>query len=439
MIACAVAILGMQVPLAVWTELLLQRACERMGLPYPSTACDRRGQDELTLRSSWLTLAQTVPAVFSVGAVSSIADTYGRRIAIILTFVSPLVYCLSVALTPPVVGGVDGYWIILTLTALSSFTGGSAATFSCAMSVIADVSDGLPATARTTLFMLLEAAMWGGAVLGPIVGGKAAEVLGNHNHEGLRLSFFVGAAFIAFGAIILWCFYEETLKCRRPFRWDTANPISQLAPLFCHPVMRRFAVYLAFVNLSAVMQGAIINNYFVRVADLDVMELSTALSINMGATVVGLLVGLPILQRCLSTKGVICLSVLDSCIQQALLGLLALPFWQSFIRQASGSSSDGTGSFGSTGSDVSHPWRYLGPYVLQAAAFAQVLAMPCMRSTIAMLCGTNQVRYTVANTLGAVGAMQALSAVGGPILGPGIWSVASLLSHLSFLYVCVRP
>ena len=50
----------------------------------------------------------------------------------------------------------------------------------------------------------------------------------------------------------------------------------------------------------------------------------------MGFRVLGLVVGLPLLQLCLTTKAVVCFSIMDSCVQQLLLGLLALSFWHTF-------------------------------------------------------------------------------------------------------------
>ena len=71
----------------------------------------------------------------------------------------------------------------------------------------------------------------------------------------------------------------------------------------------------------------VLNLYLIRVADFSLMELSIFASIGTGATVAGLLLALPLLQRCLSTKSVICFSVLDSAVQIGMLGMIGLPFW----------------------------------------------------------------------------------------------------------------
>ena len=217
MAACSVMLLGLSSIQAVWTELLLQRACVRLQLPYPSVACDHGGQEEATLRATWMNLAMTIPAMLTVGTVSSVADSRGRRPAMLLTFISPLVFCLAVLLVPGSfeVSGthIDGYWVILVVSCLFSFTGGNSATFSTAMSVIADISDGWEASARTALFMALEAAMWGGAIAGPTLGGKIAKIWG------MSSAFLFAAAVIAVSMGLLLLFSTETLKEKRAFAW----------------------------------------------------------------------------------------------------------------------------------------------------------------------------------------------------------------------------
>jgi len=89
---------------------------------------------------------------------------------------------------------------------------------------------------------------------------------------------------------------------------------------------------------------------------------------------------LPLLQRCLSTKGVICFSVFDSAAQLFLLAMIGMPFWW----KISGQLSDDAGSVGS-GSLADDPatgnWlRTWGPYAANAVGFGQAICMPCIRS-----------------------------------------------------------
>ncbi len=120
--------------------------------------------------------------------------------------------------------------------------------------------------------------------------------------------------------------------------------------------------------------------YLIRVADFSLLELSIFASIGTGTTVAGLIIALPILQRCLSTKGVICFSVFDSALQMFLLAMTGLPFWW----KISGQESDDTGSVGSGSMAeeiASGNWlRTWGPYAANAVGFGQAICMPCIRS-----------------------------------------------------------
>ena len=399
MVACLLSGIGAASIMAVWTELLLLRACESRHLPYPSQACDQSeaAQSEATYRQTYMGLAQSIPAALTVGMVSSIADSRGRRLAMILSFVSTLIFCSAVFLVPDRVFGLDGYWLIIVVTAVCSFTGGQTATFSSAMSVIADVSVDWTAVQRTNLFMLLEAALWGGGIIGPVLGGAVAKA-GSARwgaQTGLRNTFLFAVILIVLGIALLLCCYKETLRPvdRQPFSWARANPVSAMFPLFSHPVMRRFAFMFATAGVGQNGFFFVTNLYLVRVADFTLMELSWFATIGTATTVAGLLLALPLLQRCLSTKALINFSVLDSAVQLLLLGVLALPVWWKISGQDGGSGDGSDGSSTTLGNSGNY-LRTLGPYIANGMGFGQAICMPCIRSTVAVLCATGEVRAT---------------------------------------------
>ena len=189
--------------------------------------------------------------------------------------------------------------------------------------------------------------------------------------------------------------------------------------------MRRF--FLLFLVGGIGQNGFffITNLYLIRVADFSLMELSVFASVGTGTTVAGLLVALPLLQRCMSTKSVICFSVLDSAVQMMLLGMLGLPFWWIISGQESDSSpADVTGGgSGSLADEATGNWlRTWGAYIANAAGFGQAICMPCIRSTVAVLCATGEVKYSVALSLGAIGAEQAIVGIIAPLFFPPIYA-----------------
>ena len=222
MLACLATGIGGASIMAVWSELLLSRACARHHIPFPSQACDQHpdAQTEATLRQTYMQLAQSIPNALTVGMVSSIADSRGRRLAMIFSFMTTLMFSVAVLLVPDRVGSIDGYWVILGICLVTSFTGGNTATFSSAMSVIADVSHGWTAVQRTNLFMMLEAALWGGGIIGPLLGSSVAKIVG------LRNTFLFAAIMIVIGIVLLLCLYTETLRDseREPFTWSAHIP-----------------------------------------------------------------------------------------------------------------------------------------------------------------------------------------------------------------------
>ena len=111
------------------------------------------------------------------------------------------------------------------------------------------------------VFMVLEAATWGGSMIGPILGGKIALLFG------LRAPF--GCAFVLLGAafVLLLLGYKETLQDvqRVEFSWARANPLGQLWPLIEHPIMVRFAIILGPTYLFAVVATQNISSLYVAV------------------------------------------------------------------------------------------------------------------------------------------------------------------------------
>ena len=97
--------------------------------------------------------------------------------------------------------------------------------------------------------MILEAATWGGSMIGPILGGKIALEFG------LRAPFACAFFLTGIAFVLLLVGYRETLgdAQRVEFTWARANPLGQLWPLIEHPVMIRFAIILGPTYLFAVV------------------------------------------------------------------------------------------------------------------------------------------------------------------------------------------
>lgn len=117
---------------------------------------------------------------------------------------------------------------------------GSGAFLSVSMSVMADVSATLSHAGRTNMLMLLEAATWGGSMVGPLIGAKLANVFT------LRAVFGFAAILNVVALLVLMAGYTESLNSnqRVRFTWQRANPVGQLYPLVAHKTMVKFAIIL---------------------------------------------------------------------------------------------------------------------------------------------------------------------------------------------------
>ena len=386
-----------------FTELLMQRACERQGIPFGSRECDKsaEAQSEATYRSTILAVTGSVAAFASLGVASVMADSFGRKDA--LTFImtgnvlSPaLVWLIPMDMVHVLGYGFDGFWLIMGLGTLTSLFG-VGAYLSVSMSVMADVSAELSHATRTNMLMLLEAATWGGNMVGPILGAKLADVFG------LRAVFGFSAGGSLLAIVLLLFFYDETLDPaqRIAFSWKRANPIGQLWPLIAHPLMIKFSVILGPTYLMAMIVNNMIQQlYLIRVIDSGIMELAVLLTINNVVGVVGLLVVLPLLQSVgVGRRAFVLMAMLTTMVQFTGMASLSL----------------------STVQALPKPALDAIPYVIQAIGVAIGPLMPCIRSTIASLAESDEMTASVAVSLGAIAALQTVMGFITPFIGMPIY------------------
>ena len=104
---------------APWSELLMETACERRNITFPSIACnqDDGSQAEAAWRQEWMNLGTTIPQFLTVGIIAQMADSYGRKPAILVGIVASIAFPLSVAIIPfgsVCIGSLctDGFWFL---------------------------------------------------------------------------------------------------------------------------------------------------------------------------------------------------------------------------------------------------------------------------------------------------------------------------------------
>ncbi len=164
--------------------------------------------------------------------VGNFSDRFGRRKVLLVS--------LSVMAADYVVMGfAQSLWLLFVARIVGGIT---AANHSTASAVIADVS---PPDERGANFGLLGAAFGIGCILGPVIGGIAAE-------WGPRAPFFVAA--VLAGAIALFGLFalEETVteKNRRAFEWHRALPWGAFAQVGKLAGQTRLLIVLFFQEIA---------------------------------------------------------------------------------------------------------------------------------------------------------------------------------------------
>ena len=148
--------------------------------------------------------------------------------------------------------------------------------------------------------------------------------------------------------------------------------------------------------------GVINNLYLMRVVNYTIMQLSYLTTFGTTIGIIGMIGGLPLLQRCMRNRPIMILCAVTGTFQTFAFAILAWPgLWD--------------------GMHLPH-WRIWMPYLTQIGGITGSMMMPCLRSTIASLGESGESKYSVAVLLGAIGAEQTLFSIIGPAVWPPIWA-----------------
>ena len=170
--------------------------------------------------SQWggvLTVIYAVIQFFCAPIIGSLSDKYGRRPVLLISLLGFGIDYLFMAFAPTI------WWLFLSRV-IAGVTGASLTT---ASAYIADVSTH---QTRAKNFGLIGAAFGLGFIIGPSLGGMLA-------HFGLRVPFFVAAAFCLLNALYGYFVLPESLskENRRNFEWKRANPLGSVNHLKKYP------------------------------------------------------------------------------------------------------------------------------------------------------------------------------------------------------------
>lgn len=191
------------------------------------------GVSEASRYGGWLIFSYAVMQFICSPIVGNLSDQYGRRPVLLLSLTGLGLDYILHALAPTLL------WLFIGRLV----AGIMGASFTTATAYIADISD---PEKRAQNFGLIGVAFGLGFIIGPVIGGIAAD-------QSPRLPFYVAAALTLLNVMYGYFVLPESLpkENRRQFDWKKANPVGSLRHLFKYPVVAGLVTSLILVYIAA--------------------------------------------------------------------------------------------------------------------------------------------------------------------------------------------
>lgn len=228
-----------QAPRLALVFLLITIALDSMGLgiiiPVLPTLITELAGGKLSMgaqQGGWLTASYAITQFFFAPILGSLSDKFGRRPVLLGSLLGLGIDYIFLALAPTL------GWLVVGRV-IAGITGAS---FGTAQAYIADIT---APEKRAQSFGLVGAAFGVGFILGPIIGGFAAEF-------GLRVPFWVAAGLSLLNFMYGLIAIPESLPTasRRAFNWRRANPVGSLMQLSKYEAVLPLLVCISLFFIS---------------------------------------------------------------------------------------------------------------------------------------------------------------------------------------------
>lgn len=323
--------LGLAMSGSPFTNMVLERACNNHNITW--TGCHRQvdgvpvvGYDDAQKSAArWMSFFSLSNGLLQVAFCSFygvLGDAYGRRFPLILPLVGGVFSGLAIVLVP----ASRANDVLLILTFFTSILGGQYVTNHAAMATLADVTQHASPQQRSFVFSMVEAANWGGLLVGPTIGGFFAEQFGNQQ------ALFAPLSTNAFNLVLTVLTYRETLDVsqRRPFNGRRANPFVAMWLFTETKTVALLACVLVFGMFAQTGGGSVLGLYAIKIADLSPIQLGEFSTVQLGSGCLGLIFLMPLLTRCMSLVRLMGLSMLNAAVCWLLISV-AWEAWQLFV------------------------------------------------------------------------------------------------------------
>lgn len=307
---------------APFTQLILERACadHHLDADHCHAKIDGKkvpGYDAAQKDSaSFMSMYYLAKGILEIGTCTFygvLGDRFGRRVPLLSATIGQLLGGVAIAVLP----ASRQHDVFLIAVMCISTLGGSFVMNACAMATLADVTQHVSAKQRSAVFAMVEAANWGGMLIGPALGGVIAQETGNQK------CFYIFSCVNFLNILVTFFTYRETLEKdrRQPFRLDRANPIAALALFGQTKIVALMGVLFFLGMFAGSAMTSVIGLYAIKVADLDTLELGLMGSLGLGSGCIGLVVVMPMLVKCFSLPRVMSVSLLNSALVALLLSV----------------------------------------------------------------------------------------------------------------------
>lgn len=303
--------------------LLRELACERMGIEQ-GDACSQSAEAE-SAAAGWGTVFS-----FTSGGIGMIVaplypmatDRFGRKPVLALV---PFINAVQGVLVQVVLGplpdralGIARIWWYFSAVMLGAFSGGVFPFINCAFASVADLTKDQDAAKRASVFGIVQISIFAGLTVGPVIGGLIAE------RVGVRISLIFSVLCSALAVpMTLMCFTETLEPSRRtPWEWKRANPFGSLHMLLSSRITVLLGLIMLF-QLYASSGGGTLNTLYLQTTfGWGAATLGYSQTVSYAANAVGLMICLPLLQKCLGTKAVLVLSCISGTIYPVAIALV---------------------------------------------------------------------------------------------------------------------
>lgn len=298
--------------LATSSLFWLERECAVMGISGETCNQNTDAQSAAANRVSEFSLAQTIPNLLAVSFVGFWSDKYGRKPMLVLSTTADCLGKTASFFFMYFLPAWQGWAFVLMSISLASCAGGVFGVIAVSFSSVIDATQKKSIAVRTIECGRAEGFMLFGLLLGPFGGAYLCDLIG------LDYCLAISASFNLIDLCVL-AFLPETIDWNEEKRPENTsctqqciheNPIVSLRLFASTPISLRIGGVMCLSFTQNVGLATVVGLYLKHEFNWETAEVGALQSFQYGVNALGLVILLPLLQKFLSIKQIILMSLL---------------------------------------------------------------------------------------------------------------------------------